>query len=144
MKNKSTTILALLSLSTLIYQPSTSFAQGRAFTCQGRLNGSGVPANGAYDFRFRLFDALTNGSFSGGNIFLDAVGVSNGLFTVTHALGPAALNGNARWLEIGVKTNGGPDYLYLVPRQTITATPYALTAADVNLDGQPDLRKEPL
>jgi hypothetical protein len=139
-----TLALPAMLIATLIYQPSTAFAQGTAFTYQGRLNDGGAPANGAYDFRFRLFDALTNGSFSGGNKFLDAVGVSNGLFAVTLAFRPAALNGNARWLEIGVKTSGGPDYLCLVPRQAITATPYAITAADVNGDGQPDLRKEPL
>ena len=141
---KTKLLLTLTALLTLLGNLSQVVAQGTAFTYQGRLNDGGVPANGAYDFRFRLFDALTNGSFPGGNNFLDAVGVSNGLFAVTLAFRPAALNGNARWLEIGVKTNGGPDYLYLVPRQTITATPYALTAADVNLDGQPDLRKEPL
>jgi len=138
-------LMALIALlSALNPELSTLHAQGNAFTYQGRLTDAGNPANGAYDFRFRLFDALTNGSFSGGNNFLDAVGVSNGLFTVTHAFGPAALNGNVRWLEIGVRTSGGPDYLCLVPRQAITATPYAITAANVNADGQPDLSKEPL
>src|SRR5665213_2890901 len=46
--------LALLALSTLNLQLSTCLAQGTAFTYQGRLNSSGGPANGLYDFRIRL------------------------------------------------------------------------------------------
>ena len=106
---------------------SVARAQGTAFTYQGRLTDQGVPANGAYDFRFRLFDAVTNGSFSGGVVMLDAVGVNNGLFTVTLDFGAAPFNGSDRWLEIAVRTNGGA-FTNLAPRQPITATPYAVRA----------------
>ncbi|MBI3850315.1 MAG: VCBS repeat-containing protein [Verrucomicrobia bacterium] len=127
-----TLALAAMLLSTLNPQLSTLFAQGTAFTYQGRLTDGTNVANGAYDFRFRLFDALTNGTFSGGVIMLPAVGVSNGLFTVTLAFNNQFLDGSARWLDIGVRTNGSPDaYLNLVPRQPITATPYAITAGNV-------------
>ena len=61
--------LALLALSTLNLQLSVCFAQGTAFTYQGRLNSGGGAASGAYDLTFGLF--ATN-----------AVAVSNGLFTV--------------------------------------------------------------
>ena len=44
---------------------STASAQGTAFTYQGLLDDGGAPANGTYDFRFRPFNALTNGSFFG-------------------------------------------------------------------------------
>ena len=44
-------------------QPSTLnsqlFAQGTAFTYQGRLNVGTNGANGVYDLRFALFDAVT-------------------------------------------------------------------------------------
>ncbi len=131
MKNKLFRFLTLALLSALNPQLSTLHAQGTAFTYQGRLNDAGAPANGAYDFQFRVSDSLTNGSFSGGVIMLDAVGVSNGLFTVTLDFNNAFASGSARWLDIGVKTNGGLDYNYLVPRQAITATPYAITAGGV-------------
>ncbi len=42
-------ILALILAATGLY------AQGTAFTYQGRLNSGGVPANGTYDFVFTIF-----------------------------------------------------------------------------------------
>jgi hypothetical protein len=41
--------LAVLAISTLNSQLSTLFAQGTAFTYQGRLNNNGTPANGRYN-----------------------------------------------------------------------------------------------
>ena len=49
--------LILALLATLAPQAST-FAQGTAFTYQGRLLDTGSPANGNYDMRFYLRDAL--------------------------------------------------------------------------------------
>ena len=119
----------MLLLSTLNAHLSTCLAQGTAFTYQGRLNDGAAPANGMYDFRFRLFDAATNGNFSGGVVTLPTVGVSNGLFTVTLGFNYPNFDGSARWLDIGVRTNGSPDaYTNLVPRQAITPTPYAIYA----------------
>jgi hypothetical protein len=40
----------------------------------------------------------------------------------------AVFDGNARWLEIGVRTNGAGVFSTLSPRQPITPTPYALYA----------------
>jgi len=37
-------------------------AQGTAFSYQGHLTVSGVPADTNFDFRFAVFDAPTNGS----------------------------------------------------------------------------------
>src|SRR5258706_14944064 len=45
-------IIALALLSTLTSQLSTAFAQGTAFTYQGRLANSGAAASGNYDLRF--------------------------------------------------------------------------------------------
>ena len=49
-------LAALLLLSTLFYQLSTSpaRAQGTAFTYQGRLNSGTNPATGIYDLRFTI------------------------------------------------------------------------------------------
>src|ERR1019366_6821776 len=90
-----------LLLATLDAGLVTAHAQGTAFTYQGRLNNNGAPANGAYDFRFRMFDAITNGLTSGGVITLDSVGVSNGLFTVALGFNSSIFDGTPRWLEIG-------------------------------------------
>jgi YVTN family beta-propeller protein len=125
-----------LLLATLDAGLVTAHAQGTAFTYQGRLNNNGAPANGAYDFRFRMFDAITNGLTSGGVITLDSVGVSNGLFTVTLGFNSSIFDGTPRWLEIGVGPGGTHAYTNLEPRQAVTPTPYAIFANTAsNLSG---------
>src|SRR5713101_3024753 len=110
----------LLLLSTLNPQLST-FAQGTAFTYQGRLNENGSPANGAYDLRFSLYDAASNGNAIGGLVTNAATSVTNGLFVAVLDFGPALFDGRDRWLEISVRTNGSLDaFGTLSPRQPIT------------------------
>jgi hypothetical protein len=103
-------------------------ALGTAFTYQGRLGDGGAPANGSYDLTLKLYDAVTNGAQVGATADLRAQGVTNGLFTVTLDFGADAFAGEARWLEIQVRTNGAAAYITLTPRQPLTATPYALYA----------------
>ena len=120
----------LMLFSTLIHAPSTAFAQGTAFTYQGRLNDGGVPANGTYDLLLTIYDLPTGpGAFA--NQTNSAVAISNGLFTVTLDFGPGIFTGPERWLEIAVRTNGGGAFANLAPRQKITATPYAIAAGNV-------------
>ena len=77
-------LLALaLILSTLNSLLPTLFAQGTAFTYQGRLNLNGTPASGSYDLTFALWDSLSGGTQQGSTITSTATAVSNGLFTVT-------------------------------------------------------------
>ena len=64
--------LGLVLLSTLNQQLSTVFAQGTAFTYQGRLNDGGAPANGTYDLTFALFDEATGGA-QHGNMHMNIV-----------------------------------------------------------------------
>src|SRR5882724_3485899 len=105
-------------------------AQGTAFTYQGRLdNGTGT-ANGSYDLTFSLFDADAAGNQVGSTVTNTAVGVSNGLFTVTLDFGAGMFDGTSRWLEIGVTTNGDANFATLSPRQAVTPTPYAIYAAN--------------
>src|SRR5690348_1321250 len=121
--------VALFTLLTLNAQISTAFAQGTAFTYQGGLTDGANPANGSYDLRFALFDANANGSQVGGTLTNAATAVSNGQFVVTLDFGNQ-FPGPARWLEIGVRTNGGNAFTTLVPRQAISPTPYAITASN--------------
>jgi Chaperone of endosialidase len=122
---------ALCSLFTAV---DPAFAQGTAFTYQGRLNDGANPANGTYNLRFALFDALTVGNQSGLPLTNSPVNVSNGLFTVALDFG-ANFPGADRWLEIGVRTNGNGTFSTLSPRQKITPTPYAIYAAGASAAG---------
>jgi hypothetical protein len=38
-----------------------TLAQSTAFTYQGKVTDNGAPANGSYDFAFRLYDSLSGG-----------------------------------------------------------------------------------
>ena len=110
---------------------SSLFAQTSTFTYQGRLADNGAAATGLYDLRFTVYDASTNGSAASGAVTNPAVTVSNGLFVATLDFGASAFSGADRWLEIGVRTNGGAGaFITLTPRQPITSTPYAIRAAN--------------
>jgi hypothetical protein len=121
--------LFALALAFLDTNFSLARAQGTAFTYQGRLNLSGSPANGVYDFTFTLFGVSSGGSTIAGPVTNAAVAVTNGLFTTTLDLG-ANFTGADRWLGIGVRTNGSGAFSALSPRQQITSTPYAIQSAN--------------
>jgi hypothetical protein len=128
----------LLLVAAVFYSLLTSvglvFAQGTAFTYQGRLTDNGIPANGNYDLRFFIYDALTGGSVVAGPITNAPVAVSNGLFTVALDFGSGVFTGPSRWLQIGARSNGlAVAYTSLSPRQELTPAPYSITAE--NLDG---------
>ncbi|HWX18471.1 MAG TPA: tail fiber domain-containing protein [Candidatus Binatia bacterium] len=135
MKNNLFALSALALLSALSPQPSTLFAQGTAFTYQGRLNDGANPANGNYDLRFALFDALALGNQVGSPLTNAATAVSNGLFTVGLDFGGGVFPGADRWLDISVRTNNAGAFAPLSPRQKLTATPYAITAGNVTAGG---------
>lgn len=102
--------------------------QGTPFTYQGRLNVSGSPANGLYDFTFQVFDAFNGGSSIGGTVNVNGVLVNNGLFTALVDFGGSPFTGPARWLQISVSTNGAGSFATLIPRQPLTPSPYAIYA----------------
>jgi len=53
--------------------------------------------------------------------------------------GASPFNGQARWIEIGVRKDSNSTYTVLAPRQAITAAPYALSAANLTSPLSPDL-----
>lgn len=69
---------------------------GTAWTYQGRLHQDALPAQGSYDLRFTLYDAVTHGNVMAGPITNNAVRVDQGLFTVVLDFGDAAFNGEER------------------------------------------------
>ena len=120
----------ILALTVLVLSALGASAQGTAFTYQGRLNNGGYPANGSYDLTFALFDAVSGPAQVGTTLTKSPTAVSNGLFTVTLDFGNQ-FPGAARWLEIGVRTNGG-GFTALAPRQALTSAPYAITAGNLS------------
>lgn len=127
---KTKTLVSLIALLGLLGGIATADPMGTAFTYQGRLDDGGKPANGIYDLRFGLYDAATLGT-EVGTITNTATAVSNGLFTVTLDFGSLFFNGYARWLGIGVLTNGAlTEFAMLSPRQPLTPVPYALFASN--------------
>lgn len=130
-----TTLLAqppvLLLLAILHFQLSTAFAQGTAFTYQGRLTSNGTNYTGNAEFQPTLWDALSGGAqvaaHSPSSLI---VGVTNGLFVLPLDFGES-FSGANRWLQLEVRTTIG-SFTPLTPRQPITPTPYAITAGQLS------------
>lgn len=100
---------------------------GSAFTYQGRLTDGGNPANGTYDFQFKLFDDPAAGSQIGSTLTKDNVNVAGGLFSVDLDFSINAFNTDARFLDVAVRAGSSTGaYTPLAPRQRLNPTPYAL------------------
>ena len=102
---------------------------GTAWTYQGRLMDGSNPADGLYDFQFRLFDDPCTGTQQGITIDVNELDVIDGYFTVELDFGADVFDGDARWLEISVRLDdGASDFITLIPRKEVTTIPYALYA----------------
>jgi N-acetylneuraminic acid mutarotase len=137
--NERTMKKILLAIIVAAFCAARTFAAplGTGFTYQGRLNDGGAPANGGYDLLFMLYNDNdpADSLYFGEHIILSAVPVTNGHFTVqlnsNGEFGPLAFTGEARWLQIGVRSNPSANWTFLAPRQPLTPTPYALMARNV-------------
>jgi len=110
---------------------------GTAFTYQGRLAHQGQPLDGSADLRFTLWDAAGGGNPVGPPVAVDGLTVSDGLVTAEIDFGLSPFAGEERWLEIAVRSPaGGGDFVTLLPRQALRATPYALFALSGNAGPQ--------
>src|ERR1700722_7456199 len=132
---KTTLTLKLAAAVLLLAIPglplSTAHGQGTAFTYQGQLQNNGSPASGTFNLTFTLFNTNAGGTPAVSPVTNNAVGVTNGLFTVQIDFGPGPFSGTNYWLEIAVETNGGSPFNTLAPRQAVTPTPYAIYAESV-------------
>lgn len=105
---------------------------GSAITYQGQLKQNGNPANGNFDFQFILYDAASGGSQQGATLQLNNVTVNSGVFNVQLDFGQTVFNGDARFLEVGVKpVSSAEPYTVLSPRTSLSAVPYALAMPGV-------------
>jgi hypothetical protein len=104
-----------------------------AFTYQGRLLSEGAPTEGAWDLRFRLYDAAVGGGQVGTTLCVDNSAVADGRFTVVLDFFQQ-FAGQKRYLEVEVRADTGLDctsgsgFTLLSPRQELTATPNAVFA----------------
>jgi hypothetical protein len=122
-------LLAALLLSTL-NAPLSTWAQGTAFTYQGRFTDNGSPYTGVVEFQPTLWDAASGGSQVEANSPAQlTVGVTNGLFVLPLNFA-SNFPGADRWLQLEVRTTLGP-FTPLTPRQQLTPTPYAITASNL-------------
>ena len=119
-----------------------ALGQGSAITYQGELRSGGVPAVGAFDLRFRLFDAASGGNQVGITLCADNVSVVDGRFVVSLDFG--AVYTDARFLAIEVRADAGQacdnaaGFTLLAGRQPLTPAPaatYAPAAGDATLFG---------
>ncbi|MCK7593068.1 hypothetical protein [Pseudomarimonas salicorniae] len=126
-------MLIRLLLGALLVSASPMPAQagdsaGSAFTYQGSLEVDGIAAEGRYEFEFELFNAPSGPSALGAPLTRN-VAVERGVFVATLDFGDAPFSGSAVWLEVRLRPEGSTDpFETLLPRQAITAVPYAIHA----------------
>lgn len=122
------TLLILAALAT----PAPAHAQpSTAFTYQGELKSGGVPADGAFDFELRLFDAAVGGAQVGPTLCVDDLLVAGGVFSLSLDFGDQFSAGEGRYLQIAVRQDlddtcvDGDPFATLLPRQSLTITPFS-------------------
>ncbi|MBW8039567.1 MAG: hypothetical protein FVQ85_06165 [Planctomycetes bacterium] len=126
-------LVVALGLMVCLAEVSKGAPMGTAFTYQGRLMDANGPADGQYDFEFKLWMDPCEIVYPppvGDTLTMNEVDVIDGYFTVELDFNsPSAFDGYARWLEISVRPGDSKEqYTILTPRQEVTPTPYALYA----------------
>lgn len=108
---------------------------GGEFSYQGFVRMSGSALNEDADFEFTLWNAAVGGTMVAGPISVGAVPLTDGLFTQELDFGVNAFDGNARWLQIAVRTTaGGGAYTTVAPRQAVNAAPYSVQTRGLFVD----------
>lgn len=130
MSKKRTTGLGIFCITTVLLVltiEAAAYGQGTAFNYQGRLTNDGAPADGLFEFDFKVFDAVTGGNQVGPDLAPQLIQVSNGVLTAQLDFGAGVFTGAARFLEIGVRPAGSPNpYTVLTPRQGVSSIPYTI------------------
>ncbi len=110
-------------------------AMGTGFTYQGRLLHDNASTDGPYDFEFKLYDSPVGGNQLASTIDINDLDVIDGYFTVELDFNDAnVFNGDARWMDIGVRSGDSNSFTTLSPRHQLTPTPYALYAENASAD----------
>ncbi len=132
---RSTVAGSLLALFCLARAAATALPLGSLFTYQGTLLDDGVIPTGAYDFEVALYDVASGGFPLTTVLHYEDVPVAEGLFQLPLDFG-GQFWGDRRWIELRVRDGGATGaYEALLPRQELTATPYAWFAPFSSWDG---------
>jgi hypothetical protein len=139
MKTAKILTILVLALGLIVCQAKVSEAAplGTAFTYQGHLYDNNDVANGLYDLQFSLYDVNVGGAAVANDVNVHDMDVIDGFFTVELDFGSEVFDGNARWLEIGIRPGDQNDpnvYTALSPRQEVTPVPYALQTRGIFVD----------
>ena len=86
----------------LALEPRINAAVFLAGGLEGALDDGGSPANGAYDFRFIMYDDGVGGSQVGPAVTVNDLAVAGGIFTAPLDFG-AVFQGDNRWIEVQVR-----------------------------------------
>jgi len=110
-------------------------SMGTAFTYQGWLMDSNSPADGLYDFEFKIFDSPDPVSA----VLLESIDINDldvidGQFALELDFGSGVFDGDSRWLETTVMHADGSDPCILRPRIKVTPVPYALHTRGLLVD----------
>jgi len=120
---------AMLGTAVVISTPAHA-QSATTFTYQGHLTESGTPADGLYEFEVRLLNDL---EAQIGIAETSIATVTEGIFAMDLDYGPAAFDGNQRFLEISVRSvMAGGAFTTLSPNHPITSTPVAQFALSGN------------
>ena len=137
---RSATVTAVLVLALVwLVGFAEAVPMGTVFTYQGRLMDLDQPADGLYDFLFKLYNEPNGVGYNIPSNNLNDVDVIDGYFTAELNFGSNVFNGNAKWLEVSVRagdSNDIGDYVTLNPRQEITPIPYALHTRGIFVDSE--------
>lgn len=118
----------------LLLSANNAAAQTASISYQGKLNDGGVPANGVYDFLFKLYNV--NGVQFSFAVPLNDVQVTNGVFNVLIPFEETPgifLTGSQKFLEIAVRPGASTGaYTTLAPRQEFGSVPSAIWAKNAN------------
>jgi hypothetical protein len=134
----------LLTLLASLVITGGTLAQSTAFTYQGEVIESGVRATGTFDMRFRVFDAAVGGTAIGSISCVDNVTVVDGKFTALVDTEQQFAQQGTRFIEVQVRQDTGltcsntTGYTTLLPRQSLTSTPRAMTASLAHALSAPD------
>jgi hypothetical protein len=144
-KTTKTLTILVLAFGLIVCLPKVGQAapMGTAWTYQGRLIDANNPADGLYDFEFKVYDANVAGTQKDSTIDVNEMDVIDGYFAVLLDFGSDVFNGDARWLQIGVRPgemNDPNEYTILEPRCEVTPVPYALQTRGLFVDNARNLR----
>lgn len=116
-------------------------AQQTAFTYQGQLDVSGTQA-ASYDFQADVFaqgcsaEPCAGTPLNAAPLLFPGVALVQGRFLLSIDPGAEVFTGPERFLQLRVRRAGEGSFTTLLPRQKITATPYAQHASDADFAAQ--------